>query len=290
MSLRSGCLWTVAYRTRAVGRRAFTLIELLVVVAIIALLVAILVPALAGAREAGRRAVCGAHLRMISFAYESYVQMGKTLPPLAWTDGNLAKRDGAIIGRELLESAYYMNFLIWHGSYAIAGPGTPAKYEWPGFYGDWVNFGLLLRTRQMAEVKGMFCPSQQDDRYRFNTPDNPWPPRADTVVRFVGKRKIPQVLHVKASFARRGGMTHTLWDRVPLRQFVLSDILLDTDVVRATHRNGVNVSFRDGHVRFVRGDKLFNWESDYEGMSMFEASNRAREDAMSLYQWIDRQF
>ena len=44
-------------------RTGFTLIELLVVISIIALLVAILLPSLSGARRAGKRLTCLAHLR-----------------------------------------------------------------------------------------------------------------------------------------------------------------------------------------------------------------------------------
>jgi len=44
-------------------RRGFTLIEVLVVVAIIAVLLAVLLPVLAGARDAGRGAVCLSNLR-----------------------------------------------------------------------------------------------------------------------------------------------------------------------------------------------------------------------------------
>jgi len=52
--------------------KSFTLIELLVVVAIIAVLVAILLPALSRAREAGRRALCGANLRTLTTAMLMY--------------------------------------------------------------------------------------------------------------------------------------------------------------------------------------------------------------------------
>jgi prepilin-type N-terminal cleavage/methylation domain-containing protein/prepilin-type processing-associated H-X9-DG protein len=51
---------------------AFTLIELLAVIAIIVVLVAILLPSLRYAREAGRRAVCMAHMHQIQTAWYLY--------------------------------------------------------------------------------------------------------------------------------------------------------------------------------------------------------------------------
>ena len=54
------------------SRRAFTLIELLVVIAILAALVAILLPSLAGARAAGRDAVCLATLRGLMQGVHAY--------------------------------------------------------------------------------------------------------------------------------------------------------------------------------------------------------------------------
>jgi prepilin-type N-terminal cleavage/methylation domain-containing protein len=53
-------------------RKAFTLIELMVVVAIIALLISILLPSLGRAREAARRAQCGANLKNFSNVLATY--------------------------------------------------------------------------------------------------------------------------------------------------------------------------------------------------------------------------
>ena len=55
-------------------RRSFTLIELLVVVAIIAVLVAMLLPALSAAREDARRIVCAAHEKQLLSGILYYAQ------------------------------------------------------------------------------------------------------------------------------------------------------------------------------------------------------------------------
>ncbi len=52
--------------------KGFTLIELLVVIAIIAMLLAILLPALRMVKMQAKRIVCGANLRQLAVAWESY--------------------------------------------------------------------------------------------------------------------------------------------------------------------------------------------------------------------------
>lgn len=58
-------------------RQGFTLIELLVVISIIALLIALLLPALSKAREATRRILCGTGERQISLAMMAYADDNK---------------------------------------------------------------------------------------------------------------------------------------------------------------------------------------------------------------------
>ncbi len=52
----------------------FTLIELLVVIAIVAILLSVLLPALRIAKDQGKRAVCGVHIRQIITAALTYVE------------------------------------------------------------------------------------------------------------------------------------------------------------------------------------------------------------------------
>lgn len=62
-------------------RRGFTLIELLVVIAVVAVLISILLPALAGAREAGRSALCLSNLRQDGIACRQYADENKGKSP-----------------------------------------------------------------------------------------------------------------------------------------------------------------------------------------------------------------
>lgn len=73
--------------------RAFTLIELLIVIAIIAVLIGILLPSLAGARDAARRLKCSSNQRQIALAMTMYAEQhrnGAYNPTEAGGDDDLA--------------------------------------------------------------------------------------------------------------------------------------------------------------------------------------------------------
>src|SRR5262249_40596821 len=72
---------TLLHRILCTVRRGFTLIELLVVIAVIAVLISILVPTLAGAREAGRTAVCLSNLRQGALSCQFYASENKGRGP-----------------------------------------------------------------------------------------------------------------------------------------------------------------------------------------------------------------
>lgn len=76
------CEYKSEWMGRTRWRRAFTLIELLVVVAILALLISILLPSLNGARKQARVVKCGANLRQVGQAMQTYLAESRaTFPP-----------------------------------------------------------------------------------------------------------------------------------------------------------------------------------------------------------------
>ncbi|MBS3072111.1 DUF1559 domain-containing protein [Candidatus Pacearchaeota archaeon] len=80
--------------------KGFTLIELLVVVSIIGVLAGILLPALGAGKEAARKAVCGANLKSIGTASQTYSTDYKGLTPVGVRDtdnsGNVIWSGGGI--------------------------------------------------------------------------------------------------------------------------------------------------------------------------------------------------
>ncbi len=121
--------------------RAFTLIELLVVVAIIALLVGILLPSLGQARERAKRSACLSNLRQVHLAFYLYAQ-----------DNN----DGVPLGYRTVSKQF--NSMMYSAT-----------------AGRWVLFGLLVTGGYEKVPKVMYCPSQVNTKFTWNTSDNPWP-------------------------------------------------------------------------------------------------------------------
>jgi prepilin-type N-terminal cleavage/methylation domain-containing protein len=199
----------------------FTLIELLVVVGIIAILLAIVVPAVGQARESARRTVCLGNLR----------QLHQSLALFA-----AANKGGAPIGHRTKSKQF--NSMVYSAT-----------------SGKWVLFGWLWRGGILPEPRILFCPSEQNTKFDYNTADNPWPARNAT-----------PTTNVQAGYALRPDQ------EIPddlanppayLSSFVMpkfSDyqskaVLADLTAARARvimrHRVGLNVMFGDGSGRWV---------------------------------------
>ena len=115
-------------------RRAFTLVELLVVIAILAILLGLILPALAGARQAGRKAACVSNLRQIGIAMSGYAMDYNGFIPYGPTAGAFTSP------MDLYPSTGAPTSLI------SLGTGAP------------VGLGLLLSQHLGAQGKVLFCP------------------------------------------------------------------------------------------------------------------------------------
>jgi prepilin-type N-terminal cleavage/methylation domain-containing protein len=277
-------------------RCGFTLVELLVVISIIALLVAVLIPELSKAREQARRSVCASYQRQIVNAWETYAFDAGELPVMNRQGFDINYRrtltgdyerheiSGNGFGPETWDE-YLHPKAFWHGApfrgiiFQVDLPGTPTSY------GKWRNFGLLIRDKSIADPRGLFCPSQRDRFYSWDTPYNPWPPAFETIRR---PDKPAWANHTESSYERRMGLTGVPWDWIPPRVALVTDRLLDDNdsprIVMETHRAGVNAAFRDGHVAFIRDDKFMGWMPDTVTWSEWQRN------ILEMYDWLDHQF
>jgi prepilin-type N-terminal cleavage/methylation domain-containing protein len=131
-------------RRRSCLPKGFTLVELLVVIGIIALLISILLPTLAKAREAAKRTQCLSNLRQLGIAFRMY---------------GIAFNDCIPIG--YMQQKQF-SYLINHNNSVSPTPRVS-------------QMGLLVLGNVLKAPKTYYCPSDDDQQFSYNTPDNVWP-------------------------------------------------------------------------------------------------------------------
>lgn len=283
---------------RREGIAAFTLVELLVAISIVALLLAILSPSLKKAREQGRRAVCGVHLRGLGTAWEVYTLEYGSPPQLArrGVDINWDCAPGgtgpcsrvAILGfgPEFFDELSTANHdgQVWLSAYLyrnklfqVSNPPPPGPLP-----GHWWNWGLMWLSGMVDNPEVFFCPSTRDPNLAWDTPLNPWPPSVETMWR----PDVPhQVNHTDASYERRAALTGVPWDQIPAQTAIAHDIGMPV-ADELAHRDGANISFRGGHVIYVPGTRYLDWWDERTD----QWNNPETKPKFLSYQyWLDRE-
>jgi prepilin-type N-terminal cleavage/methylation domain-containing protein len=206
--------------------RGVTLIELLVVIAVMSLLIAILLPSFVQAREAARRTVCISHLKQVGTGVFSYAVDHDDWAP------RVMERMGTTAPRTLLSRS-----------------------------GGFVNLGLLIEGRQLADPRVFYCPSQTRFWYNSNAQLLP----AATVT-----GSYAYAVHLPA-----GGSTHL----GKLRHLALTsdDFVARLGAERGigddSHEDGYNVLYTDGSVSWYEDPdhsiarRAVHWDDETDGVN-----------------------
>jgi prepilin-type N-terminal cleavage/methylation domain-containing protein/prepilin-type processing-associated H-X9-DG protein len=203
------------------SRRGFSLVELLVVIGIIAVLIALVFPSLERAREHANRAVCLSNLKQL---YDGLV---------IYANGN---GDQVPIGYRTASKQY--NSMVFS---TTAG-------------NVWVLFGLFSQSGEIADARVLFCPSEQNSKFLYNTPDNPWPlgtPPTANIQSGYAFRPIEQIPDVLTSIPATL-LPFTMPRMHDLgSEAIAGDLTAAADRIATRHRDGMNVLYGDGSARFV---------------------------------------
>jgi prepilin-type N-terminal cleavage/methylation domain-containing protein len=199
--------------------KAFTLVELLIVVTIIALLIAILLPAMGRARERAKRSVCLSNLHQVHLALTYYANDFQDQAPIGYRT-----------------ASKQFNSMIYSATAS-----------------HWVLFGLLYQGNYAPAPKVIFCPSEQNDKFRYNTADNPWPQDGPTANIQAGyavrpEKQVPDDLGVP--LAGLPGPCLPRFSDFRLKG-ILADLTAAANRVAARHVEGDNVLYGNGAARWV---------------------------------------
>jgi prepilin-type N-terminal cleavage/methylation domain-containing protein/prepilin-type processing-associated H-X9-DG protein len=266
-------------RTRS-SQSGFTLIELLVVIAIIAILAAILFPVFAQARERARVASCSSNLKQFMLGITMYTQDYDETMPLAW---KIKGQVGAKIGAPGEQGAGRAPQGLWFTlmPYVKSQEIFRCPND-PKFYGDKVG-NKVKGQSAIAVTPGRYTYYEATGQsYKF-TKDNFSMPaevaagtdnnngldkkdsddRGDMSVRAAGSTGTfaPPPSPMSMAFFARPTETRVIRDlNAPWEKFEGTPNGFEEKNAAeiATHSQGINVAFADGHVKFITSKATMN--------------------------------
>jgi prepilin-type N-terminal cleavage/methylation domain-containing protein/prepilin-type processing-associated H-X9-DG protein len=225
---------------RHVTKRGFTLIELLVVISIIVLLAAILFPVFARARENARRASCQSNLKQLALGIHQYVQDYDEYFPRVYTiaSGNWAGGDWK--GWATMVEPYVKSEQV----YACPSRANKANYNANQYYrGGGSGYGLTYATNDHSTGITSFGFDETGVGGAAQEPLKSSAIARSSETIMLGEEKST------ASGAEYGEPYLYNWLGNGQTGF-------NTQTSTPWHFEGVNVAFADGHVKWMKVEKL----------------------------------
>lgn len=279
-------------------KTGFTLIELLVVIAIIALLAAILFPVFTKARERAKVSVCSSNLRQFMLGINMYTQDYDEGMPFAW------KIKGQI-GQKITEAGEEAAGKTPQGLWVSIMPYVKSQdiFKCPSdvrFWGDKAGnrtIGVTVSTVTPGKYTYYQALGQS---YKFTKDNFTLPPevgnlvadnnglekgtgsnkdRGDMMVAQAGSGspvyEIPP-MPMRLNYFARPSETRVIRDfNAPWEEFADTPNGFEEKNVNeySPHRQGINIAFADGHVKFITSKATYNQLCD--GPTLSPARNSA---------------
>ncbi len=233
--------------------RGFTLVELLVVVSILGLLISLLMPSLQKARELTRRTICQTNLHALAKGWDLYFADNNNMTPQTHN-----------VNKQTPDVTAQFTYMIYCGREHTTG--TP----------DYVNAGVLFREEFIGNGKAYVCPTiernygtswfTRGNRKRGRTDPankNPWPamPNFGSYMTYVRRRMAnyddPGMSDFHWSHPQpRPDFNLMFWSAGvgiidnPSSFSFMADRFESGGWALLSHVPGVNVQYRDGHVKY----------------------------------------
>jgi prepilin-type N-terminal cleavage/methylation domain-containing protein/prepilin-type processing-associated H-X9-DG protein len=250
-------------------RNAFTLIELLVVIAIIAILSAILFPVFAQAREKARAITCASNLKQFALAILQYAQDYDEAMPIAYKVNNQYGPLTVQLNPSVTQQGVHWEIMPYVKSSQCFLCPDDGGFELTGANPDAIPNALT--SAQGAQIKGQSFEQVYGSSYKFTHENfsNPFSVKTYTgyatnnsecsggqpISWYDGSQScsLAGVPTVTLSFFARPTETRMFRDYNPP---------YDKDDDNVWHKNGANIAYADGHVKFVTNQGTYDTGCD----------------------------
>lgn len=167
--------------------------------------------------------------------------LGILLPAFAWARQTGRRTTCAVRLREVGKAAF---FYLQSDKFFPSLNNEPSDGHWQYNYIIWDgrdynhNFGPFVIKNLVPDTQVLYCPVQASPHHQYKNYVNPWPGQ--------------ELLDTRAGYGRRPLITGMDITQLPAATALYSDLFHTPDyVTEKGHKNGVNVVYSDGHVKYV---------------------------------------